>query len=601
MFKKFFNSNVLNNENGSVLAVVFAVMAVLTLSLTAVTVMTVNTAKVTSFEVRKINSHNTGEGLINEAIEMLRDDITITQEFPTELQLNNIYVGSGLDAGTLDTYTVRVNDVTADHADEGYGDFGDLKIHLFRFDFTLETGNLLVRYLHITTGSSSVESFNPFDYAMGTNGDLILGGGYYNDVKLFGRNVYMSTTAPYYNDFLNNQSKTDVFNSEQPYFTNPGSTLSTNNDLLFCPDDSCYGTSANQNSDITFYRSNFDELVTELANPVENDSTTVNDFFGEWTFEEYVINYVANIGPTNNLNNITEAMTLDTLGSIVGKPENAGVPILNASGKKVQTLPDTAYVNLTDYEQIIYSSPKFSIYFGDDLTIDDRVRIRLQGQFNEESALIVDGNLTIDMASSNSITANIVVTGNVIVTGKSVDVEGMLIVLGQTFFRFDDGQGFTTTGRNEGYTFLTRDNIIIESIYAQHTGPLLDNEFSMFIYTEESIYVDGVNSNFHLDGSMFARAANATGNYIPVVDFDTGEPILGIFISSYQGYISSYPSSYGQEIPHAGIINLLSNGFTISVDTAISYDAKFVFVPEWESLVYSTGTVSFFPGEFAIE
>jgi len=275
--------------------------------------------------------------------------------------------------------------------------------------------------------------------------------------------------------------------------------------------------------------------------------------------------------------------------------------ILNPSGKKVQTLPDTAYVNLTDYEQIIYSSPKFSIYFGDDLTIDDRVRIRLQGQFNEESALIVDGNLTIDMASSNSITANIVVTGNVIVTGKSVDVEGMLIVLGQTFFRFDDGQGFTTTGRNEGYTFLTRDNIIIESIYAQHTGPLLDNEFSMFIYTEESIYVDGVNSNFHLDGSMFARAANATGNYIPVVDFDTGEPILGIFISSYQGYISSYPSSYGQEIPHAGIINLLSNGFTISVDTAISYDAKFVFVPEWESLVYSTGTVSFFPGEFAIE
>lgn len=601
MFKKLFKSSVLSNESGSVLAVVFAVMAVLTLSLTAVTVMTVNTAKVTSFEVRKINSHNTGEGLINEAIEMLRDEITVTQEFPSDLALNNIYVGSGLDAGTDTTFTVRVNDVTAEHADEGYGDFGDIRIHLFRFEFTLETGNLLVRYLHITTGASSIESFNPFDYAVGTNGDLVLGGGYYNDVKMFGKNVYMSTIAPYYNDFLNNQSKTKTYNSEQPYFTNPGSTISTNKDLLFCPDDSCYGTSTNQNSDIQFYRSNFDELVTELDNPVENDSTTVNDFFGEWTFAEYVLNYVANIGPTDNKNAITETMTLDTLGDIVGKPENAGIPTLTGSGKKVNSIPDTAYVNLTGYEQILYSQPKFSIYYDGDLTINDRLRIRLQGQFNEEAALIVDGNLTIDMPSSNKITANIVVTGNVIVQGKSVDVEGMLLVLGQTFFRFDDGHGFQTTGRNEGYTFLTRDNIIIESIYAQHTGPLLHNEFSMFIYTEESIYIDGVNSNFHLDGSMFARAANATGNHIPVIDNETGEPLNGIFISSYQGYISSYPTSYGQEIPHAGIPNLLSNGFTISVDTAISYEAKFIFVPEWESLVYSSGTVSFFPGDFAIE
>ena len=176
------------------------------------------------------------------------------------------------------------------------------------------------------------------------------------------------------------------------------------------------------------------------------------------------------------------------------------------------------------------------------------------------------------MASSNSITANIVVTGNVIVTGKSVDVEGMLIVLGQTFFRFDDGQGFTTTGRNEGYTFLTRDNIIIESIYAQHTGPLLDNEFSMFIYTEESIYVDGVNSNFHLDGSMFARAANATGNYIPVVQYSKAS-IYGLAPGKYaSGTVIS-------DIPLGADSELTSLYPTSSTNAGVKYDTEEYFYP----------------------
>lgn len=603
VFKKLFKNNILNNQNGSVLSVTFAVMAVLTLSIATVTAMTVSTSQVTQLEVDKVNNKNTGENLINESLELLVDYININQSFPSAAQIDNIYLNTGIDAGTLSSFTVRVNDVTDQYAAEGYGDLGSVEIRLYRFEYTLSSGKLLVKNLHATTGAVSVETFEPFDYAIGTNGDLVLTAGYYDGLKIFTDNVYTSKIAPFYNRALNSQTKTSAVQSEEPFFDNLAS-ISSNGVNAFCSDDSCFGTSNNQNNPITLYPSNFTEDLLTTDNPPEVATTSVVDFFGSWSFEDYYVTYLKEVGPTDNANAITDYMDFDNISTVM--QNNSAPPTLHNNGKKITGLPDAAYVDLSGLDQFIDGNLAFSVYYNGNHTITDSLTIA-NGNFDDELALFIDGDLTIDLGGQGNkrIKANIVVNGDLEIIGDDLDVEGMLIVLGTITMDFDEGKGLITSGNNLGYSIMALDNVFINSMYEQHASPVNNDEFRSFVYTEESIFVDGVNSRVLLDGALFARATGnqctanpGTCSRMPMINNDTGDYIEGIIITSFQGHINNS----GVAVPDQGVANVDSNGFLMSSDRSQSYNQRFFYVPQWESIVVnSDGTITTYPGDFTLE
>lgn len=622
--------NILASKKGSVLPVTLIVIAVLTLAITLTTRLTLQTASNTQREVDKIHSRNSGEGLINESVLLMQSFINDNRSFPDGAYIDLVYQGTGLDAGYGSDNLVEVDDVSDEHSAEGYGDFGELRIHLYRFSFQLESGKTLVRYLHATTGDSSVDSYDPFSYNIGTNGDLIIGGGYYKDANFFADNMYISKIASFQNDILGTLDRTPASNSEFPVFE--GETLVTlNGDISVCSDWTCFNRNDDINRKVKVYTDNYTDLITTLDTYPSIDDVNVVDYFGDWSFEDFIVDYVTQKGVSDNGESFTDAnpatgaidpITLENLGEAVANNTNSVRCIFFGW---ICIRNDNSYKDITGDRDEMFDFPLYSMYYGNDLLIDESLRIRYPEDLHDETALFVDGDLTIDMngATGQRLSANIIVNGDLLITGNTFDIQGVLIVLGETIIDFDDGHGFTTDENNwwtshgngllnfiyswlgdpalihDGYTFLSQDNIYINNYYSQNTGPKVDKDFGVFMYTEESIYIDGVNSNFHIDGSLYARAMGAIpANDMNIIMKPSNEQFRGIFISSYQGYINLA----GTEVPYSGFESEEANGFITKINSVRSYEERFSVVPTWESLVfYTEGYASFFPDVFVVE
>lgn len=611
-----FKGNLLASKKGSVLPVTLIVIAVLTLAITLTTKLTLTTAENTQREITKVQSRNTGEGLINESMNLMEKFINENRSFPDGVFIDSVYLNTGLDAGYGNTYAVEVDDVSDESVGDGYGDFGELRIHKYRFSYEMESGKKLVRYLHATTGSASVDTYDPFSYNIGTNGDLVLGGGYYKDASFFADNIYISKIASWQNQVTSKLDRTPAGNASFPYFEGT-SVMTTNGLVRVCPDWTCFNRNNDINKTVRVKTENYTELITTLDTYPSQDDVNIVDYFGDWSFEDFVLEYITDVAVSSNNSKITDPVDFDNIGAVIEA---------NASNRPwFSFMMSGSYTDLTNDRNYMFDqNPLYSIYYGNDLLIDESLRIRFPGEDHEETALFVDGDLTIDMGgvANQRLSGNIIVNGDLLITGNTFDIQGTLIVLGETTIDFDAGQGFTTDENNwftshgnfllnliytiiyddelihDGYTILSLDNIYINEYYSQNTGPLVDESFGVFMYTEESIYIDGVVSNFHVDGSMYARAAGNSGNDLNIVTWPDNEPFRGIFISSYQGYVNAA----GKEIPDGGIANVLSNGFVSSINTVRDYQERFSVVPTWESLVFFTeGYASFFPDEFTIE
>ena len=579
IFKKLFKRNLINNDKGSALSVAFIVITVLTFSLTTVTSMNVSLAGSTTIKIEQVTDDSLAKGLIRQSIGEFEDYITLTDSY---VDFNNVEIPR-----ILADYGVVVTDVT------GTGDFIDYagsESYVYKFALLMDDGDTLYKYVFSSIYGSSVETFNVFDYSIGTNGKLILNGGYYDEVYLYGEEVKLASTAPYVIDGSTNQAETPGSSAVFPTLTTSGpSTIFIEVSYEYCVS-TCFTINGDPNP-FVINESNYDTVIgSDLADQGTLSPTIISDFFGSFDFDEYAIDYIHNDAPTDT-KTFTESMTLDTAGAVI--LNNSGLITYKANGKTVESMPDTPFVDITNDVNWDFSKAEnfgFSAVYDGDVTFTENVY-----NDGETEALVIHGDLTIANSGSNKVNLDgtFIVTGDLYFTGDDIDIEGTFFVFGQVFMNFNPGEGVTTPGNNIGFSLIAKDNIIIEEIYESHVSSAQAGMFSAFFYTEESIYIDAVNSRLYFEGSLFARALGVSGNPI-FYDDESAQQINGIIVNSYRGYINGSGSAVPSTSDDA-------NGFYIEKIDSANYQDRFYNIPVFESLIHNPGTYIFDKSEWYIE
>ena len=216
-------------------------------------------------------------------------------------------------------------------------------------------------------------------------------------------------------------------------------------------------------------------------------------------------------------------------------------------------------------------------------------------KFTDTDSLFVIGDLTIDNQEGTTLDleGTFVVTGDLYFTGNNVDIEGTFFVFGETYMNFNDDNGIITQGQNDGFSLICQDNIIIEEIFVSHVNSTAPTQFAIFIYTEESIWIDAVNGKFHIEGAMYARGQGVSGNEIFLND-ESSNPMRGIIINSYRGYINGS----GVAVPTTPDS---TNRFNIEKIPGENFQSKFRNIPVFETLITSIDNWVFETSEFYIE
>lgn len=577
--KKLFKNDVVNNDKGSALSVALIVVTVLTFSLTTVTSLNVNLAGATTVKLGQVNDDSIAKGLIRQAIGEFEEYIEATDSYVdfNNVEIDRIYID----------YGVVVADVT------GTGDFIDYAgtdSYVYKFSFLMDNGNTLYKYNFSSLYGSSVETFETFDYSLGTDGMLFLNGGYYDDVYLYGEEVFLTSTSPYISDFSGSRLETPSAIADFPILTtsNP-STIFIENGYKYC-NASCFNPLTDPFSvDVANY---VDVIGSGLVDQGTLDTMYINNFFGDFDYDEYAIEYLTLYAPTESTTFTTSITDINDMAQEI--EDNQSDFLIWKNKNSVETYPSTPFVNITGDTNIDFST---SLNFGNmgsqgispfivgNVTFNHNVALN-----TDRDAFFIDGDLTIDNATHNkiSIDGSFFITGNLYFTGKDVDIEGSFFVLGETYMNFDLGEGIVTTGNNAGFSIIAKDNIIIEELYETHTTDAMAPEFSAFFYTEESIFVDAVNSRVNIQGSLFARALGAPGSTVLMQDYSSN-PLRGIFINSIRGYMDD---DVGVESSNDHFNIVLLSGI---------YSDRFFNIPEFESLVQIPGVYTFYNGEWMVE
>ena len=174
-----------------------------------------------------------------------------------------------------------------------------------------------------------------------------------------------------------------------------------------------------------------------------------------------------------------------------------------------------------------------------------------------------------------------------------MDLEGSIFVTGQTFVNMNSNEGITTSGNNAGFSLVTKDNIIVEEYRESHTSAAAPTVFTAFFYTEESIYIEAVNSRVHLQGSLFARGLGVSGNQI-FYDNESAAQINGIVINSLQGYVNGAGVFVDSALDSA-------NRFNMDLIANSAYEDRFSSIPIFETVITIPGLYAFVTSEFILE
>ena len=597
LLRKIFNKSE-KSQKGSVLTTTIIVMAILATAATAITSTSMNQYNLSNIQLDLVNDESTGKKLIEQSIAEFELYMQTFSDFDTYESIEAPLV--------FTNYGVEVNDVTLDFADEGFGPDGTGESRVYAFTYELNNGNVLVMYSYVSTVGSTVQQFNPFDFTIGTNGDLVLTSGYYADASFFANNIYFNQSAPYtYDGEVDNISDG---NARYPSFNNNGrnSSVFYKGVYEYCGS-YCFDNTALGDSYVMDTRDFDDIFDSNLKTGNAAQDTVVSDFFGTFDFDQNLIDFIKNVAPTEDMV-ITEAMNMQNMISVI--EANTSAPQqecgwtwwgwycwLVASGDKFTDLTDITEFDL-EYDDITLGT---SSYYNGDLTI----RNGLHMSDLTDEALIINGDLIIDSNQLITMDGKFVVLGDLKFLGSTVDMDGAFYVLGQTIIDFDEGEGIqevytsTTRGRGGGgitslseygMSILSKDNIIVYSMWESHYKSELPNVFDAFIYTDESIYIDAINSKLYMNGVMFARALGVSDNKIPVND-ENGDPIMGIYIASFRGYIKTNGNEVGNN-------NKKYERFYLDAISADIFQSEFVEIPDMDSLIMSEGFYTFERSEF---
>lgn len=637
-FIKSLKSNETSNERGSILAVALIIVTVLTFSVTTITSMSVNLASTTSNEVQDLNEENEAKGKIRLAINQFETYLKDPGTFADFDGYNFLYENN-----PDDTFGVTVTEETSNI--EGLDDQGTVVARAYKFAVTLTDGRTVVMYDYVSDTGVETEAFGTFDYTIATNGDLVMAGGNYesddflgsNDtpIKIYGRRIYMSRVAA----FLESGTTTQSITSER-LSIQPDLTTSTNDDdvkaeihynesLEYCATEYCFITNTN-NDPITLDTSQYHEFSSQYPEDQgTSGSVYIQDYFGNFVFNTYFAEYMSEQAPgrSNEATILFDSLAEDVYdnssalrvterwrrGRFIGYRYNWP--------NRVDFVDITEFVDFVDFENHLWDERESFVYFGNDPGVyyqydsnvvgslpvneEDREPLEISSSIymRDTESLVVFGDLYLNGTSTQYIQGDIIVTGNLYMTGGNKDMAGSMIVLGETFINLNENRQILTTdifhtgwGNSEGYTFLAKDNIHFISNDESHSDSYQSDEIYIFMYTEESIYIDAVNSKLNMSGSLFARALGSETRIGSEIFMDNGtDPLRGIIINSFYGHVRNNGSfSEGDDIT--------SHRFRINVVTSDWLDDFFPIVPEFDSeVIISTGELNFLTSEFTIE
>ena len=72
---------------------------------------------------------------------------------------------------------------------DGFGDNDNVNSRIYKFTYQMSNGQTLFKYSYISAVGSTVDTPHPFSFSVGTDADLVLNGGYYENVSLYGKNL----------------------------------------------------------------------------------------------------------------------------------------------------------------------------------------------------------------------------------------------------------------------------------------------------------------------------------------------------------------------------------------------------------------------------
>lgn len=589
--KRLFNNKIIRNENGSTLTMVIVVIAVLSFTVTTVTAETINLSSSTTANLEVTNDESVGKGLITQSIYELEEYITNGNSYD---DFNNNEIGR-----IYTDYSVIAEDVT-----DLFPEFGDLNgktTKVYKFSYLLLNGTFLTKYAYLSTAGTSVDTPHPWQFSMGTNGDLVLNGGYYEDIDIFGHSIYINKTAPWYeDDVMFEHFVTPSSSSVYPDFKQGNDEVDVwvTDEYKYCVSD-CYTVDPTGTNPYVLNTDLMQDVEGgSLSEPGNLQSENITDFFSGFDFEAFVVDQVTNNLPTDN-KSISDTLTLENIEEVIR--ENMGVATYKKNCK-VRKWPSEAYVNITndscyDFDENL-TFRTGAVYDGD-LIINEEV------WFNDydNEGLIVLGNLTINSDDSQQDwRGTVVVTGNLTFTGnQKLFDESMFIVLGKTEFYMDDYEGVETHNDNRAFTILSQDSIFITSINETNDNTDFDY-FVGFFYTEESIWIDTVNSKLIMKGSLYARATGNT-NYPLFMEDELENQVHGIVVNSYRGYTyASYNWWWGQWfVNHVPSNQVDNNRFQIQAVQENKMTKSFFNIPDLDNVTVSDGPVTIYTSEWFYE
>ena len=607
LIKKFFNKDIVNNQRGSTLSITIIVVAVLAFSITSITKATVNLSGSTTTEIKAVNNESEGKGLITQAIKEFEQYITDTDSYT---DYNNTEIPR-----VLSTYNVIVSDETANF--DGFGDRDGNETKVYKFSYILNQGDSLYKYAFMSNSGSSYETYHPFDFSIGTEGDLILNGGLYNDIKMFGENIYVTNVAPWEETQLSYFGDTYHLTSGNagtyPTFDYNGnqSQLWYGGDYKYCTSN-CYDVTYNGSNPYQINKSNYVDVEgSSLSDQGDIQNESISGFFNDFSFEDFLIEEATQHLPTDN-RTITTPISLANFETVIRN--NMDEITYRGNGRTVRRYPSTAYVDISNDVNYDFDGGQEFLRFAavydcqaagvSELRMWDGVRM----QDWDDEGLIVLGDLVIDNGDSynEQIRGTFIVTGDLTFTGQRLDfTRATFIVLGETIIDFDDGYGLYTTDNTYELSILGMDNIRIESQWNNY-GTSNPTEITGLLYTEESIMINAVSSKIVFEGAMFARATGNSNNPI-FMDDDSGTQVNGIVINSFRGYVSRnyyFDRDIWQWTKQLNYINSNSdtaNRFQIRAVPLNQIQNTFINLPEFEGVTVSDGEYTLETSEWKIE
>ena len=406
--------------------------------------------------------------------------------------------------------------------------------------------------------------------------------------------------------------------AEWPKFTYEGipSEIYYTDQLKYCTEANCFDLNTAQ-LPFEFNPDSYSDFASlQPADQGTSGSILIQDFFGDFDFNNYIMDFVNDDAPQLSY---TVDAEWETLAEDVKyySEEFSSSPYSWPNWYFVDITEDADDVDFTD--DFFTTGGRWNrrnrsfVYFGNDtnrdwydydidtatndaLHIDQNITMKKQNvnQFYTES-LIVFGDLYLDKTNNQFIDGDILVTGNLYLEGGNKYFDGTVMVLGETFINLNDNSQLNA-GYYDGFTFMAKDNIHFISHDERHNDDAQSGEIIMFMYTEESIYIDAVNSRLNMSGALYARALGISGNDVfMTTDGNTSNtPTRGIIINSLYGYVDDGTFYGGQDDTAFRFrINTITDRWT---------SGYYENIPVFESIIVTAGEDPlFYVTEFVIE